>query len=475
MAEQFVHLHVHTEYSLLDGACRLGELAQRAAELDMPAVAMTDHGVMYGAIDFYNACRAAGVKPIIGCEIYVASDSRFERGPRQGQRTRHLTLLAENEAGYRNLLQIVSQAHLEGFYYHPRADLELLSDHAEGLIVLSACKQGAIAREILDDSYAAARQQAEVLREVFGEDSFYLELMDHGLPGQKKIIAAKMQLSEELGIPVVATNDAHYVRQEDAEAHDALLCIQTQTTLDAPNRLRFETNEFYLKSAEEMAELFGEVPEALTNTVQIAERCNLELDLGAVHLPHVEVENGYDVTSYLRHLCEQNIVRLYGEDRPDVRKQLDYELDIIAEMNYSGYFLIVSDFIREAKQRGILVGPGRGSATGSIVAYLLGITVVDPLRYGLIFERMLNPERVTPPDFDLDFPDDRREEIIEYVKEKYGRDHVAQVVTFNTMGARAAIRDVGRVMNVPLDRVDALAKAVPPGSSLEEARELAPE
>jgi len=470
MAEQFVHLHVHTEYSLLDGACRLDQLAQRAAELGMPAVAMTDHGVMYGAIDFYKACRAVGVKPIIGCEIYVASDSRFERTPRQSQRTRHLTLLAENEAGYRNLLQIVSQAHLEGFYYHPRADLELLSDHAEGLIALSACKQGAIAREILDDNYAAARQQAEVLREVFGEDNFYLELMDHGLPGQQKIIAAKMRLSEELGIPVVATNDAHYVHQEDAEAHDVLLCIQTQTTLDTPNRMRFETNEFYLKSAEEMAELFGEVPEALSNTVQIADRCKLELDLGVVRLPHVEVENGYDVSSYLRYLCEQNTVRLYGEDRPDMRKQLDYELDVIEKANYSGYFLIVGDLIREAKSRGILIGPGRGSATGSIVAYLLGITDVDPLKYGLIFERMLNPERASPPDIDLDFPDDRREEIIEYVKEKYGRDRVAQVATFNTMGARAAIRDVGRVMNVPLDKVDALAKAVPV-PELSEARQ----
>ncbi len=475
MAEQFVHLHVHTEYSLLDGACRLDTLAQRAAELSMPAVAMTDHGVMYGAIDSYKACRAAGVKPIIGCEIYMASDSRFERGPGQGRRTRHLTLLAENEAGYRNLLQIVSQAHLEGFYYHPRADLELLSDHAEGLIALSACKQGAIARAILDDNYAAARQQAEVLREVFGEDNFYLELMDHGLPGQKEIIAAKMRLSEELGIPVVATNDAHYVRQEDAEAHDVLLCIQTQATLSDPNRMRFEKDEFYLKSADEMAELFAEIPEALSNTVQIADRCNLELELGAVRLPHFDVPAGHDLSSYLRYLCEQNIVRLYGGDLPDVRRQLDYELDVIEKVNYSGYFLIGGDLIREAKSRGILVGPGRGSATGSIVAYLLGITDVDPLRYGLIFERMLNPERVTPPDFDLDFPDDRREEIIEYVKEKYGRDHVAQVATFNTMGARAAIRDVGRVMGVPLDRVDALAKAVPPGTSLKDACELVPE
>ncbi len=475
MGEQFVHLHVHTEYSLLDGACRLDDLAQRTAEMGMPAVAMTDHGVMYGAIDFYKACRAVGVKPIIGCEIYMASDSRFERAPRQSQRTRHLTLLAENEAGYRNLLQIVSQAHLEGFYYHPRADLELLSDHAEGLIALSACKQGAIAQAILDDNYAAARQQAEILRELFGEDNFYLELMDHGLAGQKKIIAAEIQLSEELGIPVVATNDAHYVRQEDAEAHDVLLCIQTQATLSDLNRMRFETNEFYLKSAEEMAELFGEVPEALSNTVQIADRCNLELDLGAVRLPHVEVGNGYDVTSYLRHLCEQNIEKRYGAERPEVRQRLDYELDIIDEMNYSGYFLIVSDFIREAKQRGILVGPGRGSATGSIVAYLLEISDVDPLEYDLIFERMLNPERASPPDIDLDFPDDRREEIIEYVKEKYGRDRVAQVATFNTMGARAAIRDVGRVMSVPLDKVDALAKAVPPGTSLKEACELVPE
>ncbi len=475
MAEQFVHLHVHTEYSLLDGACRLRDLVQRVVELGMPAVAMTDHGVMYGAIDFYKACRDVGVKPIIGCEVYVTSGSRLDRSGPQARAVQHLTLLAENLTGYRNLLKIVSQAHLEGFYYHPRVDTELLSAHTEGLIALSACKQGAVARAILNDNYAEARQQAARLRELFGPENFYLELMNHGLEGQKEIIAGERQLSEELGIPLVATNDAHYVHREDAEAHDVLLCIQTQATLSAPNRLRFGADEFYIKSAQQMQELFADIPEATANTLEIAERCNVELELGTLRLPRFEVPEGYELTSYLRHLCEESIVSRYGEDRADVRERLDYELDIIDKANYSGYFLIVGDCIREAKSRGILVGPGRGSATGSIVAYLLGITDVDPLRYGLIFERMLNPDRVSPPDFDLDFPDDRREEMIEYIKQKYGRDHVAQVATFNTMGARAAIRDVGRVMNVALDKIDTFAKAVPPGTSLQEAIELVPE
>ncbi len=475
MAQQFVHLHVHTEYSLLDGACRLVDLAERVAELDMPAVAMTDHGVMYGAIDFYQACHAVGVQPIIGCELYVTPGSRFDRSGPQDRAVHHLTVLAENLTGYRNLLNIVSQAHLEGFYYYPRADLDLLSRNAEGLIVLSACKGGGVAQEILAGSYAGARQQAATLRDLFGPDNFYLELMDHGLPGQDEIIAGKRQLSAELGIPLVVTNDAHYVRREDAEAHDVLLCIQTQSSLNDPNRLRFEADEFYVKSAQEMHELFAAIPEAAANTLAIAERCNIELELGDIRLPRFEVPEGYELTSYLRHLCEKNIVRCYGEDRADVRERLDYELDIIDKANYSGYFLIVGDCIREAKNRGMLVGPGRGSAAGSIAAYLVGITDVDPLRYGLIFERMLNPERVSPPDFDLDFPDDRREEMIEYIKDKYGRDRVAQVVTFNTMGARAAIRDVGRVMNVALDKVDTFAKAVPPGTSLQEAIELVPE
>ncbi len=475
MPVPFVHLHVHSEYSLLDGACRLEQLANRVAELEMPAVALTDHGVMYGAIEFYQACKSVGVKPIIGCEVYVAVRTRFDRSSAKDRRTYHLTLLAASLPGYQNLMRLVSAAHLEGFYYHPRVDFELLSEHHEGLIALSACQQGLIARDILAGNYQAARQHAQMLGELMGPDNFYLELMNHGLEEQEQIIQGKLRLSEELDVPVVATNDVHYLRQTDAEAHDVLLCIQTQATCDQPDRLRFPNEQFYLKSPAEMEQVFADIPQALANTVQISERCDVELKLGKLMLPDLEVPAGHDLASYLRELCEQNIEARYQGRPPRVLERLDYELDVIEKTDYSGYFLIVGDFVREAKSRGILVGPGRGSATGSIVAYLLGITDVDPLRYGLLFERMLNPERVSPPDIDLDFPDDRRGEIIEYVKEKYGRDRVAQVVTFNTMGARAAIRDVGRAMEVPLRKVDTLAKLVPPGRRLEKAISLVPE
>ncbi len=475
MPAPFVHLHVHSEYSLLDGACRLSQLVEQVAGLDMPAVALTDHGVMYGAIDFYKHCRAAGVKPIIGCEVYLATRTRFDRSTAEDRNAYHLVLLAENLQGYKNLMKLVSAAHLEGFYYHPRVDFELLGNHSEGLIALSGCQQGLIATDILQDRLAAARQHCELFKELFGPGNFYLELMNHGLEEQQRVIAAKLRLADELDLPVVATNDVHYLNQQDAEAHDVLLCIQTQSTCQQANRLRFPGDQFYLKSAGQMNEVFGEIPEALSNTLEIADRCNVELELGNLMLPHFAVPTGHDLNSYLRELCEQNIEVRYGSPRPEVIQRLDYELDVIAQTNYAGYFLIVADFIREAKERGILVGPGRGSATGSIVAYLLDISEIDPLRYGLIFERMLNPERASPPDIDLDFPDDRREEIIEYVKEKYGRERVAQVVTFNTLGARAAIRDVGRAMEVPLKKVDTLAKLVPFGRSLENALKLVAE
>ncbi len=462
MAANFAHLHVHSEYSLLDGACRIKDLAARAAELEMPAMALTDHGVMYGAIDFYQACQKAGVKPILGCEVYVAARTRFDREGQIDRANCHLTLLAETLDGYRNLLKIVSASHLEGFYYRPRVDMELLDQYHEGIIAMSACLQGAVAQAVVQQSVNAAADQAARLREIFGADHFYLELMDNGLPQQLRANAGLREVAARLDLPLVATNDAHYLHQADAEMHDVLLCIQTGATLHEANRLKFDTDQFYLRTPSEMAALFPDCPEALTNTIEVAERCNVELKLGELMLPRFDVPEGHDLSSYLRHLCEQALPTRYGAQvSPEAIDRLNYELDVIDQCNYSGYFLIVSDFVQEAKRRGMLVGPGRGSATASVVAYLLGIVDVDPLRYGLIFERMLNPERKSPPDIDMDFPDDRREEIMEYVKEKYGREQVAQVGTFNTMGPRAAIRDVGRVLGVALDKVDRVAKLVP--------------
>ncbi|MCE5238503.1 DNA polymerase III subunit alpha [bacterium] len=474
----FSHLHVHTEYSLLDGACRIKPLVKRAAELEQPAVAMTDHGVMYGAIDFYKACHDAGIKPLLGCEVYFTPGSRRDREPGMGQANNfHLLLLAQNEIGYRNLLRLVSAAHLEGFYYKPRTDLELLSQHHEGLICLTACQAGLVANRLMADDLPAARQHLDQLREIYSPDNVYLELMQHGLEGQDVVIAGKLELARQTGAKVVATNDAHYVAREDARLHDVLLCMQTGSLLQDEKRLRFGADEFYLKSEEEMLALFPEAPEAISNVAEIVQRCDVSLELGNLRLPRFEVPEGHTLASYLRQVCEGNIGRLYGPDRPDVQQRLDYELDVIEQCQYSGYFLIVSDFIAEAKRRGMLVGPGRGSATGSVVSYLTGITEVDPLKYGLIFERMLNPERASPPDIDLDFPDDRREEIMDYVREKYGHDRVAQVCTFNTLGAKAAVRDVGRVLGIDQDRINRLAKSIPDGKgwTLEKALAEAPE
>jgi DNA polymerase-3 subunit alpha len=439
---------------------------------------MTDHGVMYGAVDFYKACLDKGVKPLLGCEVYYTPGSRRDREPGTGQANNyHLVLLAASNEGYRNLLRLVSAAHLEGFYYKPRTDLELLAQHNEGLICLSACQAGVIACRIMGNDMIGARQHLDQLREIYGPENVYLELMEHGLPGQAEINAGKLALAQQTGVKVVATNDAHYVAPEDAKLHDVLLCIQTQSLLQDEKRMRFGADQFYLKSAQEMAELFPQAPEALANTAEVVERCNVTLELGNLKLPQFDVPPGHTLASYLRHVCESNIERLYGSRRPDVLERLNYELGVIEQCNYSGYFLIVADFIAEAKRRGMLVGPGRGSAAGSIVSYLSGITELDPIHYGLIFERMLNPERASPPDIDLDFPDDRREEIMEYVRHKYGRDHVAQVVTFNTLGAKAAVRDVGRVLGLDQERIGRLAKAIPEGKgwTLKKAVAEAPE
>lgn len=467
----FVHLHVHTEYSLLDGAMALSKLAPRVAEMGMPAVAITDHGVMYGAIDFYKSALEAKIKPIIGCEFYVAPRTRHDRDSQRDRSSYHLVVLAENNEGYRNLVKLASLASLEGTYYKPRVDLELLAEYHEGLIALSACPQGELGRRLVAGDMDGARGFIATYRDIFGKDNFFLEIQDHGLDVERQTNPGVIELSREMSVPLVASNDVHYLLREDAQYHDVLLCIQTNALRSDENRMRFDTEEFYLKSGEEMAALFPDHPEALANTVEIAERCNIEIELGKLRLPDYEVPEGDDLDSYLRKLSEAGVIERYGEQRPDVMERLDYELDILRQTNYAGYFLIVADLCREGMKRGMLLGPGRGSATGSLVSYVLGIVHIDPLKYGLLFERMLNPERVSPPDIDLDFPDDRRGEIIEYCKERWGEDHVAQVITFNTLGARAAVRDVARALEMPLDRVNELAKLIPTGDSLAKAQE----
>ncbi|MGD8241152.1 MAG: DNA polymerase III subunit alpha, partial [Armatimonadota bacterium] len=475
MPASFVHLHTHTEYSLLDGACRIDEAVGAAAQMGMSALAITDHGAMYGVVDFFEACRETGVKPIIGCEVYVAPGGRHERRAGRGaQSNYHLVLLARDDEGYRNLTKLVSLAHLDGFYYKPRIDMEALAEHSEGLVGLSACLKGEIPAKILAGDRAGAKQSAGRLAEILGSGNFYVELMDHGLADQRTVNPELIRLARDLDLPLVVTNDIHYLTQEHARGHDVLLCIQTNKTIDDPDRMRFGSEQFYLKSPEQMGALFAGVPDALTNTSAVAEMCNAELRLGDLMLPHFDVPEGHSLDSYLRELCEQELPRRMGEVTPEVRQRLDYELDIISQTNYAGYFLIVGDFIREAKRRGVLVGPGRGSAVGSLVSYLLGITELDPLALELPFERLLNPERKSPPDIDLDFPDHRRDEMIDYVRRKYGRDRVAQIITFGTMGARAAIRDAGRALNMPGDMVDRIAKQVPFGQSIREALDSTP-
>ncbi len=457
----FVHLHVHTEFSLLDGACRIKELARLVKELGQDAVAITDHGVMYGVIDFYHACLEEGVKPIIGCEVYVAPRTRFDRDRNLDGEARHLILLCENEEGYKNLSYMVSQANLTGFYKRPRIDLELLREHHRGLICLSACLAGELPRLLLAGEYDRAKAHALQMAELFGEGHYYLELQDHHLEEDSTVLQGLYRLHRETGIPMVATNDAHYLRREDAEIQDTLMCIQMGKTVDDPNRMRFETNEFYIKSEEEMAALFPDWPEALENTQKIADLCNVEFQFGKYHLPEFKCPDGMDAETYFRKLCVEGYARRYPNDPAGYREQLDYEMDMISRMGFVEYFLIVADFIGFAKRSGIPVGPGRGSAAGSMVSYCLDITDVDPKKYALYFERFLNPERVSMPDIDIDFCVRRREEVIDYVKKLYGSDHVAQIVTFGTLQAKNAIRDVGRALDFPYNEVDAIAKLVP--------------
>ncbi|MBN1624649.1 MAG: DNA polymerase III subunit alpha [Clostridia bacterium] len=460
--DKFVHLHLHTEYSLLDGAVRIHDLAARAAEFKMPAVAMTDHGVMYGAVDFYKEAIEKGVKPILGCEIYMAKRSRFDKEHVYDTEPSHLVLLAKNNSGYQNLIKIVSRAHLEGFYYKPRADYELLEAFSEGLIALSACLAGAIPRAILEGDRKGAIEIALRYNRIFGEGNFYLELQNNGIESQNIVNQALIDISKETGIPLVATNDVHYLNKRDAEAHDVLLCIQTGKTVDEPDRMRFPNDEFYFKSNSEMIELFHDVPEAISNTLSIAERCNVELDLGSTHLPTFNLGEEVDHYDYLCTKVNEGLLRRYGSNIAGyIRDRAEFELDVIRQMAYTDYFLIVSDFINYAKINKIMVGPGRGSAAGSIVSYCLGITNIDPIKYDLLFERFLNPERISMPDIDIDFCYENRHRVIEYVTEKYGKDKVCQIITFGTMAARAAIRDVGRALNVSYAQTDIVAKMIP--------------
>ena len=458
----FVHLHVHTEFSLLDGACRIKDLPKIVKEMGQTACAITDHGVMYGAIDFYRACKAEGIKPIIGCEVYVTPEgrSRFDKIHEFDAESRHLVLLCENEEGYRNLSYLVSMAWTEGFYIKPRIDLNLLKGHSGGLIALSACLAGEIPKRLRNGEYENAKNYALKLAEIFGPDRFYLELQDHGIREQALVNRQILRLHQDTGLPMVCTNDAHYLQREDAEAHDVLLCIQTGKTLDDENRMRYEPRNFYLRSEAEMADLFEEYEDAVENTARIAEMCNLDFVFGKYHLPEFKIPEGYDSFSYLKKLCDEGYWDRYGDD-DQYRYQLEYEQNMIEKMGFTDYFLIVSDFVRYAKSQNIPVGPGRGSAAGSMVSYCLYITDIDPMQYSLYFERFLNPERVSMPDIDMDFGDTRRGEVVDYVRRKYGDDHVAQIVTFGTMAARGVIRDVGRVMNIPYAEVDQIAKQVP--------------
>ena len=472
----FVHLHVHTEYSLLDGACRIGSMMERVKELGQTAIAITDHGVMYGCIDFYKAAKAAGIKPIIGCEVYVTRRRMNDRVHGIDNDPYHLVLLCKDRTGYENLCYLVSQAFTDGFYGKPRVDLELLEKHHEGLIALSACLAGGVAQYLLEEDYPAAKDYALKMAEIFGEGNFYLELQDHGIDEQKPVNQGVQRIARETGLPLVVTNDAHYLRKEDAAMQDVLLCIQTGKTVDDENRMKFQTDEFYLKSEEELRTLFPGCDEAFENTAKIAERCNLEFIFNEYHLPTFPIPEGFTNEEYFRHLCLKGFAERYDDPPATYLERLEYEIGVISRMGYVNYYLIVWDFIRYAKENGIPVGPGRGSGAASIAAYCLHITEVDPMQYSLIFERFLNPERVSMPDFDTDFGPERRGEVIEYVMEKYGADHVAQIATFGTMAARGAIRDVGRALNFTYAETDVVAKLVPNTLhiTLKEALEVSP-
>ena len=474
----FVHLHLHTEYSLLDGACRIGPLMERLKALGQTACAVTDHGVMYGAVDFYEAAKAAGIKPIIGCELYVAARTRFDRVYELDADSYHLVLLCKNEQGYRNLIKLCSIGFTEGFYVKPRVDFDALRQYSEGLVCLSACLAGEVQQLLAGGNYDGARACALKYDALFGRGNYYLELQDHGIEEQQRVNPLLVRLSRETGIPLVCTNDAHYLTADDADMHDTLLCIQTGKTLDDADRMRFQGKEFYVKSGDEMAQLFPYAPEALANTVKIAQMCDFDFEFGHYHLPAFQLPEGeHDTLGYMTRLCEEGFARRYPDAPPAYRERLQYELDMIARMGYVEYFLIVADFINYAKDRGIPVGPGRGSGAASMVAYCMKITDVDPMRYDLYFERFINPERVSMPDFDVDFCPNRRQEVIDYVMAKYGADHVAQIVTFGTMAARAVVRDVGRVMGMSYAEVDVVAKLVPQElkMTLDKALEVSPE
>ena len=459
---EFAHLHVHTEYSLLDGSNKIHEYVARVKELGMNSAAITDHGVMFGCIDFYRAAKAAGIKPILGCEVYVAPGSRFDREAGQTEnRYYHLVLLAENNQGYQNLMKIVSKAFIDGFYYKPRVDLELLEEYHEGIIALSACLAGEVAKNLTRGFYEEAKKAALRYQEIFGEGNFFLEMQDHGIPEQQRVNQQLLRMHQETGIELVVTNDVHYTYDTDVEAHDILLCVQTGKRLQDEDRMRYEGGQYYVKSPEEMLKLFPYIPEALENTQKIADRCDVEIEFGVTKLPKFDVPAPYTSWEYLNKLCYDGLKERYTENLDELGKRLEYELGVIQKMGYVDYFLIVWDFIRFARDHDIMVGPGRGSAAGSLVSYTLGITKLDPIKYDLLFERFLNPERVSMPDIDVDFCFERRQEVIDYVVEKYGKGRVVQIVTFGTMAARGVIRDVGRVMDLPYAQCDSIAKMIP--------------
>lgn len=474
---QFCHLHLHTEYSLLDGATRIQDVANRAAELGMPAVAITDHGAMYGIVDFYNACQSAGVKPILGVEAYLAPRSMTDREGKVDKDPAHLLLLAENETGYKNLLKLVSKSWLEGFYYKPRLDKAVLAEHAAGIIAFSGCLGAEIPQAIWQGQMARAEALIREYVDLFGRDHFFLELMDHGLERQRQVNRYLIEAANRLGLPLVATNDVHYLHRGDAYAQDIMLCIQTGRTIHEEKRMKMDTDQMFFRSEAEMRACFQEVPQALQTTLEIAERCDVRLNFGDLILPNYQVPNGHTAESYLRQLCYERLPRFYPNPSPQIRERLEYELQVIIEKGYAAYFLIVWDLIDYAKRRGVRVGPGRGSVAGSLVAYVLGITELCPLRYDLFFERFLNPERPSPPDIDIDFPPERVEEMLQYVIQKYGTDKVARIITFATMGAKAALRDVGRALEIPLSQVDEIVKYVPdrPGTTLKQALDQSPE
>lgn len=457
----FAHLHVHTEYSLLDGACRINKIASAARQKGMTSLAITDHGVMYGVIDFYRACIKENIKPVIGCEVYVAPHSRFDKTSSY-EKYYHMVLLCENNTGYQNLIKLVSYGFTEGFYSKPRIDDELLEKYHEGLICLSACLAGEIPQKLLDGDYNAAKAKAEYYRDLFGKDNFFIELQDHGIEEQQRIIPNLVRIADEIGVDIVATNDSHYIEKEDSKTHNILLCIQTNRTINDNDRMEFQTNEFYLKTEEEMRELFPKYPQAIENTQKLADRCNVEFEFGVRKLPRFDVPNNEDHLEYFRRNCYKGLYKHYGEN-PDqsLIDRLEYEISTVAKMGFVDYYLIVNDFVQYAKSNGIPVGPGRGSGAGSLCAYCIGITAIDPIKYNLLFERFLNPERVSMPDFDIDFCKERRGEVIDYVVRKYGEDHVAQIISFGTMAARGAIRDVGRALAIPYATVDVIAKLVP--------------